>query len=476
MTPSTRTLPRPPGRSLAGPLARPFAAGWPRGWRAAAGLTAVAAGAALLAGAFLPWVEAFAGLIQVPGVQGLNGRILAAAGVVIIAAGLYHLVRGGQAARWVAGLAGFAAAAFSGYLLIQLSGTMRALGGDSMVIARGGPGLWVAAAGSTAAFATLFFPPASQATLRRERRSVLAWAADRESAGPRRALQLALGVVWLLDAALQYQPYMFSKMFPAMMLTPSGTGGEPAFISGPVLGLTRLVATDPAAWNALFATIQLALAVGLLWRATARAALAGTVAWALSVWWLGEGLGGLFIPGADPLTGAPGAALLYVLVAVLAWPARTSSTCMSSARADSAHETEASLAVALMAGDSVAGGSPLGRYARLAWVVFWGLMAFLMLRAPASASPLTAGGGPGAALIAIGLAAAFVLAAAGILRPVTVRPAVLLAAAAAAFLWVAGEHFGSLFTGSATDPSSGPLLLLIAAAFWPAWGRLRPQR
>jgi hypothetical protein len=471
MTLSTRTLPRP-GRSLADALARPFAAGWPRGWRAGAGLIAVAAGAALLAGAFLPWVEAFAGLIQVPGVRGLNGRILAAAGVVIIAAGLYHLVRGGQAARWVAGLAGFTAAAFSGYLLIELSGTMRALGGDSMVIARAGPGLWVAAAGSTAAFATLFFPPSSQATLRRgERRSVLARAADRESAGPRRALQLALGVVWLLDAALQYQPYMFSKMFPAMMLTPSGTGGEPAFISGPVLGLTRLVATDPAAWNALFATIQLALAVGLLWRATARAALAGTVAWALSVWWLGEGLGGLFIPGADPLTGAPGAALLYALVAVLAWPAHT-----SSARAASAHEAGASLAEARVADDSVAEGSPLGRYARLAWVVFWGLMAFLMLRAPASASPLTAGGGTGAALVTIGLAAAFGLAAAGILRPATVRPAVLLAAAAAAFLWVAGEHFGSLFTGSATDPSSGPLLLLIAAAFWPAWGRLRPQR
>ena len=37
-------------------------------------------------------------------------------------------------------------------------------------------------------------------------------------------------------------------------------------------------------------TIQLALAAGLLCRPTVRAALAGTVAWALAVWWLGEGL------------------------------------------------------------------------------------------------------------------------------------------------------------------------------------------
>jgi hypothetical protein len=31
----------------------------------------------------------------------------------------------------------------------------------------------------------------------------------------------------------------------------------------------------------------------------------------------------------------------------------------------------------------------------------------------------------------------------------------------------AADHFGSLFSGSATDPSSGPLLLFIAAAYWP---------
>ena len=45
-----------------------------------------------------------------PGVRGLNGQILAAAGAFIIAAGLVQLVRGGTAARWAAGLAGFAAA------------------------------------------------------------------------------------------------------------------------------------------------------------------------------------------------------------------------------------------------------------------------------------------------------------------------------------------------------------------------------
>jgi hypothetical protein len=423
------------------------AGAWPRGWRATAGLTSVAAGAVIIVGAFLPWVEAFAGLVQVPGVRGSNGRILAAAGTVIACAGLYQLARPSERARWFTGLAGFAAVGFSGYLLIQLARSMRVLGGDSMVIARPGPGLWVVATGSLAAFATLFFPPSSQATLRRDgQRPALAWVADRESSGFRRGLQVALGMIWLFDAALQYQPFMFTKMFPTMMLAPSGTG-EPAFVSGPVLMAERLISGHVVPWNAMFATVQLALAVGLLCRATVRAALAGTIVWSLAVWWLGEGLGGIFSTTANPLTGAPGAALLYAFLAILVWP-----------RTESASVARAS---------GVAEGSPLGRGARVAWFVLWATMAGLMLAATASSSSLTAGGGTKAAVVTIGFAAAFALAAAGLLVPATVRPALVLAVIAALALWVAGEDFGGIFSGSGTDPNTGPLLVLVALAFWP---------
>jgi hypothetical protein len=427
------------------PASRPLPGRWPRGWRAAAGLVSVAAGAAIIAGAFLPWVEVFAGLVQIPGIRGPNGQILVTAGALIAAAGAYQLARGGERARWTAGLAGFGAAGFSGYLLIQLAGTIRALGGDSMVIARGGPGLWVAATGSAAAFATLFFPPSSQATLRRDtQRPVLAWAADHESAGLRRGLQLALGILWLLDAALQYQPAMFTKAFPAMMLAPAGVG-EPAFVSSPVLAASRLISGHVVPANAMFATVQLALAAGLLCRATARAALAGTIAWSLAVWWLGEGLGGIFSGTASPLTGAPGAAVLYAFLAVLIWP-----------RPGPARP-----------GASVADASPLGRRARFAWSILWAGMAGLMLTAPAGSAQLTAAGGTRAA-VTIGLAASFTLAAAGIFRPATLRPTVVAAVAAAVVIWAAGEHFGQILSGTATDPNTGPLLILTAAAFWPA--------
>jgi hypothetical protein len=70
--------------------------------------------------------------------------------------------RGGTASRWLIGILGAAILAYSGFLLMRLAGSLRSLGGDSMVLPRGGPGLWVVAAGGILAFATLFLPASSQ--------------------------------------------------------------------------------------------------------------------------------------------------------------------------------------------------------------------------------------------------------------------------------------------------------------------------
>ena len=261
-----------------------------RSWQLPAGLSAAAAGAVLITGACLPWVTTFAGLIASSGLRGSNGRILAALGAVIAVAGLYHAFRGGPWSRWLAGLAGFAATGFCGFLLLQLAASLRSLSTDSMVAARGGPGLWVCAAGAVLAFGTLFLPRSGQRTLvhRRPGGGLLAWAADRDSAGLRRGLQAVLGVAWLADGALQLQPVMFPRGFVTQILLPA-TMGNPAGVSGPAVAFGRLVLHDPAGWNAAFAVTQLLLGAGLLWRRTVRAALAASIGWALAVWWLGEG-------------------------------------------------------------------------------------------------------------------------------------------------------------------------------------------
>jgi hypothetical protein len=47
----------------------------------------------------------------------------------------------------------------------------------------------------------------------------------------------------------------------------------------------------------------------------------------------------------------------------------------------------------------------------------------------------------------------------------------VLAVVVAAFIWVVGENFGGIGAGSGTDPNSGPLLMLLAVAYWPATRR-----
>ena len=110
--------------------------------------------------------------------------------------------------------------------------------------------------------------------------------------------------------------------------------------------------------NAVFAVTQLALGLGIAWRPTVRVALAASVPWALGVWWVGEGLGGVLAGTASPVGGAPGAVFLYALLAVLLWPAN---------RAPGA---SASFAAARAVGP---------RVARALWLVVWGSMALFAL-------------------------------------------------------------------------------------------------
>ena len=133
-----------------------------------------------------------------------------------------------------------------------------------------------------------------------------------------RALQSCLGVAWLLDAALQFQPYMFSRGFVTQIIAPA-TAGNPTLIAAPIAWSARIMAQHIVPADTAFAVIQLAIAAGLFFRRTTKAALAASIAWAVMVWWFGEGLGGV-LNGASPLAGLPGAVILYALIAVLLWP------------------------------------------------------------------------------------------------------------------------------------------------------------
>ncbi len=305
---------------------------------------------------------------------------------------------------------------------------------------------------------------------------------DRATAlDPRRKLQLALGVLWLLDGILQYQPSMFTKGFPQMLA--DSAQGNPAVVAAPITWSAGLIGHHVALLNAIFATVQVALGLGIAWRPALRLALAGSVAWSVAVWWLGEGFGGILAGTASPVDGAPGAVILYAVLAVLLWPADRDPADRDPADRDPADRDPAARFVAARA---------IGRrYARLTWLAVWGSMtAFALLpasRAPQAISGMIADMSPGeptwlawidtrlaAALSHQGLPASIVLAvlfalvAAAVYLPARLtRGAVVLALILAVALGLA-QGLGGIFTGSATDPNSGPLLALLALAFWPA--------
>lgn len=289
------------------------------------------------------------------------------------------------------------------------------------------------------------------------------WILDRTS------LRIMLALVWLLDAALQFQPFMFTRGFAHDVLHPAGDG-QPLIVSAPVHGVANFVASHAAVVNSLFAFTQLLIALGLLFRRTAKPTLAVSVVWSLAVWWLGEGLGGVLSGHAMLLTGAPGAVVLYAALAVAAWP-----------------REDAPISTGLVTG---------------MWSVLWlfgGLLQILpgqnsgadiaaAVRDAADGAPTwlanfdasLAGNLSGGHAVAIGLALVQVLIGVGALVRGFTRTAALAGGLAlTAGFWVIGQSFGEIATGHATDPNTGPLVVLLAivmALSAPAAGRRHRMR
>lgn len=272
-----------------------------------------------------------------------------------------------------------------------------------------------------------------------------------------RSVQTALGLLWLVDGALQFQPFMYSKGFPHMLTALAS--GQPGWLAASIKLAAAVAQANLPIFNTLFAVTQVLIGLGLLCRRTVKPALAGSFVWAMVVWCFGEGFGMLLANTASPLTGAPGAVLLYAIVGLLVWP----------------------------------GARPGGlvgiRAAKATWAVLWLGMAWLwLLGANSSADAVsdairTAPSGAGwlasaqntAAEIAqgnglvIAVTLSLLSAAIGVAVATDRRPRQFLAVAIALNVayWVFGEGFGGILTGSATDPNAAPLFILLAAALYP---------
>jgi hypothetical protein len=188
-----------------------------------------------------------------------------------------------------------------------------------------------------------------------------------------------------------------------------------------------------------------------------------SLAWSVALWWLSEGVGGLATGHASLVTGAPGAVLIYAVLALAAWPTT-----------DHRNPPDP-------AGTNVAGWLPV------AWAIVWlgGALLQLLPDQRGAAALLDQIGnadgvpgwladlhhGAGAALSHGGNAPSIALVAVMVLvglAGLAGRPWRTAAAAAGAVLatgfWVLGQNIGQLYSGQATDPNTGPLIVLMALA------------
>ena len=276
----------------------------------------------------------------------------------------------------------------------------------------------------------------------------------------RRGVQVTLGVLWLLDAALQLQPFMFTADFARQVLAPAAAG-QPTWVAGPGGFFAGIFAAHPAPLNTASAMVQLALGIGFLVPRLVRPAIVGSLAWSAALWWLSEGLGGLATGHASLVTGAPGAVLLYAVLAIAAWPSTDHGNPPDPAE------------------KNVAGWLPVG------WAILWIGGALLQLL-PAQRGSAALGDqigntdgvpgwlaglhhGAGVVLNQGGNVPSFALVAlmalvglAGLAgRPWRTAAAVVGALAATVF-WVLGQNIGQLYSGQATDPNTGPLIVVMA--------------
>lgn len=272
----------------------------------------------------------------------------------------------------------------------------------------------------------------------------------------RRSIQTWLGLIWLLDGGLQLQSFMYGSGFIAALR--SVAVGQPPWVADSVNWAATRMGSQQALLNTVSALLQIAIGLGLLHRRTVKPALALSFAWSSLVWWFGEGFGMVLMPMISPLSGAPGAAFLYLLVGLIAWPGNR------------------------------AGGLLGVRGARLAWGALWLLMAWLWLAAPGTSPNAVAeaiNGAPSGAgwltsvqdwvsgaarghglVIGLTLAATSAAIAVTVVRNWHARAFLVLAMVINVVFWIVGQGFGGILAGGATDPNSAPLFVLLACALY----------
>jgi len=300
-----------------------------------------------------------------------------------------------------------------------------------------------------------------------------------------RTFQLILGYLWLLDGLLQLQRQMFTSNFANQVIA-TAASGQPRVISGPMHLAIHLFLLNPKLFNSLAALTQLAIGFLILNKKSVRVGLVLSIIWGLFVWYIGEGIGGIAGLHTILLMGAPGAALIYVILAasifpkknkllnksypsywlVFAWlifwvggaiymllPGQNSVSDLSTMIGSNAQGLPGWLAsldihtsnVLSSLGSSTTSSSQMhmsasqmSQMGAQQYGGFWLIIIFVVIQ------------------LAVGTFVLF----GSKLRKYAIYVGIILSL----IFWVIGQSFGGIFTGLGTDPNSGPLFIILGIA------------
>lgn len=279
-----------------------------------------------------------------------------------------------------------------------------------------------------------------------------------------RHIQVGLAILWLLDGLLQLQPKMFSHNFAPTVILPLAQG-QPHWIMDIVKFNAMLFGSHPAILNGIIIFIQLGLAAAMLYRPLSRYAFALSVPYSLMVWVAGEGAGGILTGSGSLIFGAPGPVLLYALIAASLLTFKSNPT----ERPSGTHRW----------------------MIRLSWFLLWVGGAVLSLLPPNNSShklaaqiisntdhhpywlyhlisitakAISSGGHLSFfIIIMLQLIIGFSVMSSSKL---VLRIGYALGCLMALFFFVIGQDMANIFSGFATDPGNGPLIILMAYALY----------
>jgi uncharacterized membrane protein YphA (DoxX/SURF4 family) len=126
--------------------------------------------------------------------------------------------------------------------------------------------------------------------------------------------RVIFGLIWLIDGSLKFAPGLVAK-FPGMV-TAAGQG-QPSWLHSWFTFWAAQAAAQPAFWVYTTGTLELALALCLLFGFLRKIAYLGGILLSLLIWAVPEGFGGPYGPGATDIGTGIVYALLFLALIVL---------------------------------------------------------------------------------------------------------------------------------------------------------------